>query len=149
MPFNNILCVCTGNICRSPLAEGLLRQAFPRATVASAGIAAVEGGRMPAEAEAIVIREELPLLDHRGRQITAPMVNAADVILVMEQGQLEWVCNRFPQAKGRTFTLTHWESGTDIVDPYKKSQSFFEEVFDDIRHHTMQWAQRLGAMVSA
>ena len=149
MAFNNILCVCTGNICRSPLAEGVLRDALPHASVTSAGIAAVEGGVIPAEAQAIADRESLSLNNHRGRQITSPIVNAADVILVMEQGQLDWICDRFPQAKGRTFLLSHWADKTDVADPFKKTQAFFEDIFQEIQQYSREWSSRLGAMASA
>ncbi|ROO26357.1 low molecular weight protein-tyrosine-phosphatase [Salinisphaera japonica] len=149
MSFNNILCVCTGNICRSPLAEGLLRQALPHAAVSSAGISAVGGGTMPQEAQAIADREGLALAGHRGCQITSPIVNNADVILVMEKGQRDWIVERFPQARGRVFLLSHWSDGRDTADPFRRSQEFFETIFAEINSYTAQWAQRLGAPASA
>ena len=146
MPFNNILCVCTGNICRSPLAEGLIRQALPQASVSSAGIGAVEGGSMPPHAQAIADREELPLDNHRGRQITSVIANNADVILVMEKAQRDWVCERFPQTRGKVFLLSHWSTGKDTADPFRKSQDFFEEIYVEIRNYTNMWVERLDAL---
>lgn len=149
MAFNNILCVCTGNICRSPLAEGLLRRALPHADVSSAGVGAIEGGSMPSEAQMIADREGLQLAGHRGRQITTPIANNADVIIVMEKAQREWVVERFPQTRGRVFLLSHWADGKDTADPFRKSQEFFERIFQEIDAHTKDWAVRLGAPVDA
>ena len=147
MAFDNILCVCTGNICRSPLAQGLLQRALPHATVSSAGIAAVEGGPMPQEAAVIAERDGLPLANHRGRQITTPMANDAHLIIVMEKRQRDWLCNRFPQTRGRVLLLSHWSDGDDVADPFKKSQAFFDEIYDEIVCHTKAWIENLAVMV--
>ena len=79
MQFQRIVCVCTGNICRSPLAAGLLKKQAPALTVSSAGIGAVVGGEMPAEAARIAQREALDLADHRGRQIDAAILRENDL----------------------------------------------------------------------
>lgn len=98
---------------------------------------------MPAEAEAIAEREGLQLADHRGRQITTPIVRSADLILVMEKGQLEWIVSAFPEARGRVFMVTHWVGGEDIADPYRQSATFFEQVYQQIEHGLTAWSERL------
>lgn len=143
MQFNNILCVCTGNICRSPLAEGLLRRDAPDLTVSSAGIGAVVGGRMPAEAAAIAEREGLRLGDHRGQQLVSQHVRSADVILVMEKGQRDWVVGQFPMTRGRVFLATHWVDGEDVDDPYQHDAVFFERVFQQLEKGIQAWVAKL------
>ena len=90
MAVKNILIVCTGNTCRSPMAEGLLihlptRRGLPpdEFHVSSAGLAAVPGE--PASSNAVAVMEEIgcSLSGHRARQITPEMANQADVILCM------------------------------------------------------------------
>ena len=143
MQFQRVVCVCTGNICRSPLAAGVLKKHVPGLTVSSAGIAAVEGGRMPDEAAAIAKHAALDLAEHRGRQITTPIVREADLILVMEKGQLDWIVSRFPETRGRVFMATHWVGGDDIADPYRQSAAFFERVYSQLDEGVRAWADRL------
>lgn len=143
MKIDRILCVCTGNICRSPLAEGWLRRALPSIAVASAGIGAVEGGRMPDAAAEIAAREGLDLADHHGRQVTRHILQAHDLVLVMEAGQREWLSKNYPEARGRTFLVTHWATGADIQDPYRLSSDVFEQVYFELIAGLDQWRTRL------
>lgn len=144
MRFNNILCVCTGNICRSPLAEGYLRRRAPHLQVQSAGIGAVVGGEMPEPAAAIAAREGLALEAHRGRQIGSELVCSADLIIVMEQGQLAWVTGRFPMVRGRVFLATHWLDGADVDDPHRHDSRFFERVYRAMVEGLDGWLARIG-----
>lgn len=144
MQINSVLCVCTGNICRSPLAEGLFRRHAPMLRVASAGIGAVVGGEMPKAAAEIAAREKLELDAHEGQQITAEILSGHDVVLVMEAGQKDWLLARFPESRGRVFLLTHWNGGKDIVDPYRLAADVFESVYTDIQAGTEAWCARLA-----
>lgn len=144
MKFQKILCVCTGNICRSPLAKGLLKREAPGLTVDSAGIGAIVGGKMPAEAAVIAEREQLALQGHRGKQLTSSLAAASDIILVMEKGQQEWVTSHFPQVRGRVFLATHWTDGKDVDDPYRHNAAFFEKVYAHMAKGILSWADKLG-----
>lgn len=143
MQIKSVLCVCTGNICRSPLAEGWLRREMPSLNVSSAGIGAVQGGEMPSAAAAIAAREGLDLADHRGRQVTAGILQAHELVLVMEAGQRDWLGANFPESRGRTFVANHWADGTDIQDPYRLSPDVFEQVYGEIVNALTQWQKRL------
>lgn len=143
MQFQNILCVCTGNICRSPLAKGLVMREAPELNVDSAGIGAVVGGRMPQEAAAIAEREGLPLEAHQGKQLTSALAEAADVILVMEAGQRDWTVARFPQVRGRVFLATHWTDGQDVADPYMHDAAFFEQSYTHLDEGIRAWVTKL------
>ncbi len=83
-----LLCVCTGNICRSPMLEYLLKQELPKrgfeeVTVSSAGTGTVDGE--PASTHAITAMQEIgiDIADHRSRQVTADLVEAADGIVAL------------------------------------------------------------------
>ncbi|MES1926941.1 protein tyrosine phosphatase [Salinisphaera sp. T31B1] len=111
--------------------------------IASAGIGAVEGGKMPAEAAAIAEREGLALDAHRGRQITTPILRDHELLLVMEQGQKRWLAERFPESRGRVFMVTHWRGEADIADPYRHDAAFFEQVFSELAEAVGDWVARL------
>jgi protein-tyrosine phosphatase len=127
--FSRILMVCVGNICRSPMAEVLLRErlrAHPRApTIGSAGIAALVG--KPADPMAVQLMQErgIDLTAHRARQLTPELIRGSDLILVMEQGHQRAVEEMLPAARGRVFTLGKW-GGFEVPDPYRKERAAFE-----------------------
>lgn len=145
MDINSILCVCTGNICRSPLAERLLARALPATKVASAGIGAVKGAPMAPAAAAITARESLLPASHVGRQLTPDMVRQFELILVMENGQKEWIESRYPQSAGRVFMMTHWQGDDDIMDPYRLSDDVFESVYEELVSCANDWSWRLSS----
>lgn len=144
MRFENILCVCTGNICRSPLAEAYLRKAMPSARVASAGIAALSGHGLDSVAASIAEREDLELRDHAARQITAELVSDHELILVMERGQRNWISAQFPHARGRVFLISRWEDDEDVSDPYRRSAEFFDAVYSRMVSCLDQWVKRIA-----
>jgi protein-tyrosine phosphatase len=107
----SILVVCSGNICRSPVAEGLLRRAVDRRlgvrapSVASAGTIAVEGA--PASHGSIVAAAELGVdIDaHRARHLTDAMIARADLCVCMAGEHRDEIVARVPAVADRTFTL--------------------------------------------
>ena len=75
--------------------------------------------------------------------IAADDIEKADLILVMEKGQLDWIVSRFPETRGRVFMATHWVGGDDIADPYRQSAAFFEQVYSQLDEGVRAWADRL------
>lgn len=144
MQVKGVLCVCTGNICRSPLAEGLFRRDMPWLTTTSAGLGAVVGGRMPEPARRIAQREGLDLDGHRGRQIDSKLLRSRELVLVMEAGQKLWLSEQFPESRDRLFIISHWRGGADVEDPFRKSADVFERIFLQIEQSVTDWASRLG-----
>lgn len=145
MDINSLLCVCTGNICRSPLAERLLAHALPGVTVGSAGIGALEGHEMAEPAAAIAEREGLTPVAHSAQQITRDILREFELVLVMEVTQKEWIEHNFPEARGRVFMFSHWQGGDDIQDPFRLSDDVFERVYAQLASCTADWRQRLAA----
>lgn len=106
-----ILFVCTGNTCRSPLAEGLLRirvhQEGLAAEVRSAGVSAVTGG--PISRNSASLLQEAGFKDSiSSLAIQESEVNWADLILTMTMGHKRTVIQRFPSAIEKTFTLKEY-----------------------------------------
>ena len=109
--MTSILVICTGNVCRSPLAEGCLRASLDRRfgdaspTVASAGTAGWEGSEaMPGSIEAA--RElGIDIAGHRGRRLTIAMAEDADLLLCMATDHRAFIEGEYPALAGRAFTL--------------------------------------------
>jgi protein-tyrosine phosphatase len=112
MPFR-ILTVCTGNICRSPQAEQLLRKGFADAgvdniEVSSAGTMALVGEPMPEHAAALSREFGGDPSGHRARQLTKEMVEQQDLILAMAREHRGTVAKLSPRASLKTFTLLEY-----------------------------------------
>ena len=142
MRFDSILVVCIGNICRSPTAERLLKQALPHKTISSAGISALAGHAADDTATAVADQNGVSLEGHVARQLTREMCQQHDLILVMEQKHIEAVTRIAPEVHGKTMLYGHWIK-RDIPDPYRQSREAFEFTYDLLADATQAWAQRL------
>ena len=145
-----ILFVCTGNSCRSVMAEWLMRQRLhvasgdappPDYHVASAGLAAIDG--MGPSAETVrALRQEtgVDASGHRARRLTDQMIREASMVLVMEHWHLEEILRRVPEARGKTHLLNAFgqsslESAVDeeIVDPIGKPREIYDICFSAVK----------------
>lgn len=144
--FEHILTVCTGNICRSPLAEALLRRDLAAdgrsAEVKSAGIGALIGHPADSSTAEVALANDVSLVEHRGRQIDTSLTRWADLILCMEQHHLDHVLSLDPTARGKTFLLGHWAK-TQIPDPYKRGIEAHQLAYSQIAEQCKRWLARL------
>lgn len=141
--FNSILVVCTGNICRSPIGERLLRQQLPDAQVTSAGIFGLEGRPADAAAKAVALRHGVSLEGHVARRVTRFLLQKSDLILVMEPEHLRFIASVAPENRGKSLLFGQWLETKDIPDPYRKSREAFEYVFEQLGKASQEWARRL------
>ena len=116
--MDKIVFLCTGNTCRSPMAEGLFRtlggEEKTGLQAASAGIFTVDG--LPASGHAVTAAAELgaDLSAHRSRALTGEIVDGAKYLVCMTGAQYDRVLEEYPQAESRLFTLMP----DDVSDPY-------------------------------
>ena len=143
MAFENILVVCVGNICRSPMAEALLKQRYPDKNIDSAGVGALVGHAADPAALAIMHAQQLDISSHVAKQIDESLAKKADLIFTMSDSQTKWIEERWPFCRGKTFKLGHWQD-KDIADPYKHNMSAFETAYEDIVNGLEQWADKVS-----
>ena len=143
MAFDNILVVCVGNICRSPMAEALLKQRFPNKVIDSAGVGALVGHPADPAALEIMTKQQLDITKHIAKQIDESLAKKADIIFTMSDGQTKWIEERWPFCRGKTFKLGHWKN-KDIADPYKHEMSAFKTAYQDIVESLEQWADKVS-----
>lgn len=122
--MTSILFVCTGNLCRSPMAMALLRRRlsgspeFWEWRIESAGTWANEGDRVPSKVQAVMQERRADLSEHRARRVTAQLLHQFTLILVMSRGQREALRVEFPEIAGRIFLLSELAGEDyDIADP--------------------------------
>ncbi|HCU0700656.1 protein tyrosine phosphatase [Enterobacter asburiae] len=142
--FQSILVVCTGNICRSPIGERLLRQQLPGKQVNSAGILGLEGHPADAAAQAVARRHGVSLEGHIARKVTRSLLQQADLILVMEPEHLRFIASMAPENRGKSLLFGQWLEARDIPDPYHKSREAYEYVFEQLGKASQEWARRLS-----
>lgn len=132
------LFVCTGNTCRSPMAEGILRKLAEDNNldieVKSAGLAVYENG--PAADNSIKAMKaiNIDISDHRSSQLNREMLEEAQIILTMSTGHKYGILMDFPQYEDKIYTLIEYaknEAG-DIGDPFGGSYGLYEKTRDEI-----------------
>lgn len=101
----SMLFVCTGNTCRSPMAECMAREIFPDITVSSAGLAGFSG--MPASEGAIaaMAARGLSLISHRSRAVSPYLIEGSELVVAMTSSHKRALIAHFPEFAGKVFTL--------------------------------------------
>ncbi len=143
----SLLFICTGNICRSPMAEGLAwnygRQRGIPLTATSGSTLGLED--RPAHKHAVRVMSELgmDISEHRSQPITQDLIDSADHILVMEIQHAAKLRERFPSADGKIMLLGTYGGLIEIADPLGGWRRRFRKSRDEIRDCVETFIDRL------
>jgi protein-tyrosine phosphatase len=140
--MDRILAVCIGNVCRSPMAEGLLKHALPGYEVRSAGIGALIG--RPAEPFAVQLMAEqgIDISEHRAQQISGQLVAWANLILVMDLEQKKFVETHYFASRGKVFRIGE-AAKADVPDPYRAAIDSFQKSLAVIEEGVKFWTAQI------
>jgi protein-tyrosine-phosphatase len=153
--MRHILLVCTGNTCRSPMAESMLadlaRKAGKPLEVRSAGVAAIDGYPVSPHAAEALRRRNLPV-PGPSSALTVKEIAWADVVLAMTGSHKRVIVQRHPEAAGKTFTLKEFalqgEAAMDAVAEAEKLYTEWQlrqsmgETLDEADHAKLRGLQR-------
>lgn len=143
-----IAVVCTGNTCRSPMAETLLRDQLAKrfgtedaVRVVSAGVAAAGGSGASPQAVEVMGRRGLDLTGHTSRSLDDSVMEVADLVLTMTRGHRAAILAAWPNLADRVFTLRR--DGGDVTDPVGMSVDVYEACADQITIELAAWLESL------
>lgn len=135
-----ILFICTGNTCRSPMAEALLRHyAGESVEVRSAGIFALDGS--PATPETVTVLQEKGItLEHQAKSVNEELLLWADLILTMTTSHKDTLKRQFPSFSDKIFTLKEYTassgqekaSSLNIEDPFGGDLEVYRKTVEEI-----------------
>jgi len=145
----HVLFVCTGNICRSPLASSLLERALKDrgldVTVGSAGTGAWDGAPASEGAYLVGLERGLDLSGHRARLLTRELVEQADLILTMARHHRARVDEL--GGEGKVFVLGEYagKGGDEVSDPFGGDLGVYRDTCQELEDLTAAVADRLAA----
>lgn len=112
--------------------------------ISSAGIKALAGKDADFQAIKTALKHGVIVAGHTARQLTAPMCEQADLILVMEPSQIDMVADIHPPARSKTMLFAQWLPKKTVPDPYKQSSEMFEAVFEQLNAAADTWKTKLN-----
>lgn len=133
MDKKRILFVCTGNTCRSPLAEAYMNDlASNNFEAKSAGVFAGEGQPI-SSGSANVLQQEGMAVDHTSQPVNGELMNWADLILTMSTSHKNLLTDRYPHHEIKTLKEAAGDETYDIADPFGGSNEQYRYVADEIK----------------
>ncbi|WP_420628335.1 low molecular weight protein arginine phosphatase [Candidatus Leptofilum sp.] len=153
MTAPHIVVVCTANICRSPVAEALLRTKLSAIgvdgwTVSSAGTWAIEGNTAAPHSIALMSEQGINIQPHRSQPVTEQVMQQADLALCMETGHVRTLKRAYPAHAHKIYTLRQMVQKRGCVkDPYGGSRRQYERMVAEVDDLLERGLPRIQALV--
>lgn len=141
--IDTVLIVCEGNLCRSPMAQGLLQRELSDVEVTSAGLSAAKGAPIDSFARDLLSARGIDMSSHSARRLNERVCGAADLILVMESAQKQAIEKFYPTARGRVYRLAEAEHA-DVPDPFGRSARIYDQAMVLIERGVRDWTKRIA-----
>jgi len=152
--INTVLFVCTGNTCRSAMAEGMFKKMLEERTkgnskieVISAGIFALPGISPTFEAISVMFEQGIDISQHYAQELQEELIKKADLILVMTNEHKEYIHKEFPFAQNKTFLLKKFtinnksesnqnnDRNYEIIDPIGRKIEFYRIIARELKNN--------------
>ncbi len=152
----SILIICTGNVCRSPMARAMLEAKLAKEKtpgtwrVASAGTWAQDGQQATDKGQQIMKRMGLDTSRHRSRTVNAKLLQSADLVLTMEHGHKEALTVEFPESARKIHLLTEMAGHQfDVEDPYGGTLIDYRDTALEIQGYIVQGFGKIVQLANA
>jgi protein-tyrosine phosphatase len=148
-----IVFVCTANICRSPVAEGIMRHEWPAQNpnalaVSSMGIHGLDNQEASSLSIEVCREHGIDISSHKSRKLILPELESADLILSMEKIHTEFLHIFFPGLDHKNFLLGAWPNqerrNSSIKDPINCPLKIYRQVFSTIQKNIIRIIPLLG-----
>ncbi|MFA7256775.1 MAG: low molecular weight protein arginine phosphatase [Kiritimatiellales bacterium] len=136
--MKKLIFVCTGNTCRSPMAEGLLKHLLGSDSgweISSAGICAANGFSASPNAVEAMREKKIDISAHCSRHLSPALIEEATLLVTMTRGHRDAIVASVPESAGKVFLLKSFgiaQSPTDIYDPVGEALDVYRRVRDEI-----------------